>query len=100
MAAMTQYATGKRKSAIARAWVTAAAGDIVVNEKPLEKAFPRPTLRNVIQFPFELAGVAGKYSVRATVYGGGPAGMGSPLARPLAMERASGRASAGTTAGF
>ena len=33
MAAMTQYATGKRKSAIARAWVTAAAGDIVVNEK-------------------------------------------------------------------
>ena len=55
MAAMTQYATGKRKSAIARAWVTAAAGDIVVNEKPLEQAFPRPTLRNVIQFPFELA---------------------------------------------
>jgi small subunit ribosomal protein S9 len=40
MAAITQYATGKRKSAIARAWVTAAAGDIVVNEKPLEKAFP------------------------------------------------------------
>ncbi len=66
MAAMTQYATGKRKSAIARAWVTAAAGDIVVNEKPLEQAFPRPTLRNVIQFPFELAGVTGKYSVRAT----------------------------------
>ena len=57
MAAITQYATGKRKSAIARAWVTAAAGDIVVNEKPLEKAFPRMTLRNVIQFPFELAGV-------------------------------------------
>ena len=51
MAALTQYATGKRKSAIAGAWVTAAAGDIVVNEKPLEKAFPRMTLRNVIQFP-------------------------------------------------
>ena len=71
MAAMTQYATGKRKSAIARAWVTASAGDIVVNEKPLEKAFPRTTLRNVIQFPLELAGVNGKYSVRATVHGHG-----------------------------
>ena len=59
--------------------MTAAAGDIVVNEKPLEKAFPRPTLRNVIQFPFELAGVAGKYSVRATVYGGGPAGQAGAL---------------------
>ena len=52
---------------------------IVVNEKPLEKAFPRMTLRNVIQFPFELAGVAGKYSVRATVYGGGPAGQAGAL---------------------
>jgi small subunit ribosomal protein S9 len=59
--------------------VTAAAGDIVVNEKPLDKAFPRMTLRNVIQFPFELAGVAGKYSVRATVYGGGPAGQAGAL---------------------
>ena len=79
MAALTQYATGKRKSAIARAWVTAAAGDIVVNEKPLEKAFPRMTLRNVIQFPFELAGIAGKYSVRATVYGGGARRAGRSL---------------------
>ncbi|MCC2641250.1 MAG: rpsI [Nitrospira sp.] len=79
MAATMQYATGKRKSAIARAWVTAAAGDIVVNDKPLEKAFPRMTLRNVIQFPFELAGVAGKYSVRATVHGGGPAGQAGAL---------------------
>ena len=50
MAASTQYATGKRKSAIARAWVTAAAGDIVVNEKPLEKAFPRLTLRKSFNF--------------------------------------------------
>ena len=45
----------------------------------MEQAFPRPTLRNVIQFPFELAGVAGKYSVRATVYGGGPAGQAGAL---------------------
>ena len=64
MAATIQYATGKRKSAIARAWVSAGAGDIVVNEKPLEKAFPRPTLRTIIQFPLELAGAAGKYSMR------------------------------------
>ena len=83
MAAMTQYATGKRKSAIARAWVTASAGDIVVNEKPLEKAFPRTTLRNVIQFPLELAGVNGKYSVRATVHGGGPAGQAGALQQAI-----------------
>ena len=79
MAATIQYATGKRKSAIARAWVQAGPGDIVVNEKPLEKAFPRPTLRTIIQFPLELAGAAGKYSIRATVYGGGPTGQAGAL---------------------
>src|SRR5574339_1319930 len=84
MAAMIQYATGKRKNAIARAWVSAGAGDIVINEKPIEKAFPRPTLRTVIQFPLELAGVAGKYSIRATVYGGGPTGQAGALRHAIA----------------
>ncbi|MGQ0810963.1 MAG: 30S ribosomal protein S9 [Nitrospiraceae bacterium] len=79
MAVVVQYATGKRKCAIARAWVTAAGNDIVVNQKPLEQAFPRPTLRNVIQFPLELTGLSGKCSVRATVYGGGPTGQAGAL---------------------
>ncbi len=79
MAVVTQYATGKRKCAIARAWVSATAGDIVVNEKPLDQAFPRSTLRTIIQFPLELAGVNGKYSVRATVRGGGPTGQAGAL---------------------
>lgn len=79
MAATMQYATGKRKSAIARAWVSAAGGDITINDKPLEQAFPRQTLRNIIQLPLELAGLNGKYSVRATVRGGGPAGQAGAL---------------------
>ena len=76
MAAAIQYATGRRKCAIARAWVTGTAGDITVNDQPLEKAFPRLTLRQIIQLPLELAGVAGKYSIKATVRGGGPTGSG------------------------
>jgi small subunit ribosomal protein S9 len=84
MAAVTQYATGRRKCAIARAWVTGAAGDIIVNERPLELAFPRLTLRQIIQLPLELAGVAGKYSIEATVYGGGPTGQAGALRHAIA----------------
>jgi small subunit ribosomal protein S9 len=84
MAVATQYATGRRKCAIARAWVTGTAGDITVNDQPLEKVFPRLTLRQIIQFPLELAGVAGKYSIKATVHGGGPTGQAGALRHAIA----------------
>ncbi|MBH0177089.1 MAG: 30S ribosomal protein S9 [Nitrospira sp.] len=84
MAVATQYATGRRKCAVARAWVTGTAGEITVNEKPLEKAFPRLTLRQIIQLPLEMAGVMGKYSISATVYGGGPAGQAGALRHAIA----------------
>jgi small subunit ribosomal protein S9 len=84
MAVVTQYATGKRKYAIARAWVSAAGSEFVVNDKPLEQAFPRLTLRQIIQLPLELVGLAGKYSVRATVQGGGPVGQAGALRHAIA----------------
>lgn len=84
MAAVTQYATGRRKCAIARAWVTGTAGEIIVNEKPLDQAFPRLTLRQIIQLPLEMAGVMGKYSISATVYGGGPTGQAGALRHAIA----------------
>ncbi len=84
MAVVTQYATGRRKCAVARAWVTGTAGDITVNEKPLEKAFPRLTLRQIIQLPLEMAGLMGKYSISATVYGGGPTGQAGALRHAIA----------------
>ncbi|BFU91590.1 MAG: 30S ribosomal protein S9 [Nitrospira sp.] len=84
MAVVTQYATGRRKCAVARAWVTGTAGDITVNDKPLEKAFPRLTLRQIIQLPLEMAGLMGKYSISATVYGGGPTGQAGALRHAIA----------------
>jgi len=84
MAVATEYATGRRKCAIARAWVTGTAGDITVNDQPLEKAFPRLTLRQIIQLPLEMAGVAGKFSIKATVHGGGPTGQAGALRHAIA----------------
>ena len=84
MGAATQYATGKRKNAIARAWVTPGAGQVVVNTRPLEQYFPRPTLRTIVQYPLEIAGLLGKYDVRATVQGGGTTGQAGALRHAIA----------------
>ncbi len=68
---MASAATGKRKSAVARVRVFAGSGQIVVNRRPLEDYFGRPTSRMIIQQPFELTGTAGQYDVAANVRGGG-----------------------------
>ena len=84
MAAATQYATGKRKYAIARARLSSGSGDIMVNTKSLEQYFPRPSLRGMVQFPLEVTGALGKYSVRATVCGGGTTGQAGALRHAIA----------------
>jgi small subunit ribosomal protein S9 len=79
MAAAVQYATGKRKYAIARAWISPGTGEITVNTRPFDRYFPRPTLRSLIQFPFEVTSLQGKYDVKATLCGGGPTGQAGAL---------------------
>jgi small subunit ribosomal protein S9 len=84
MAAATQYATGKRKNAIARTWVSAGTGEIVVNQRSFENYFPRPSLRSLVQYPLEVAGLLGKYNVKATLCGGGPTGQAGALRHAIA----------------
>ncbi len=79
MAAAVQYATGKRKYAIARAWLSPGSGEMTVNERPFDQYFPRASLRSLIQFPLEITGLAGKYNIRATVLGGGTTGQAGAL---------------------
>lgn len=82
--AATQYATGKRKYAIARAWISAGTGTIVVNTRPLDQYFPRPSLQSLIQFPLEVTGLAGKCDVKATLCGGGTTGQAGALRHAIA----------------
>ena len=84
MAAATHYATGKRKYAIARAWVTAGNGEVTVNERPLEEYFPRSTLRTQILSPLEVTGMADKCRVLATLSGGGTTGQAGALRHAIA----------------
>jgi small subunit ribosomal protein S9 len=65
------YATGRRKTAVARVWLRPGSGQITINERDDENYFERATGRMVIRQPFEETELLGKYDVLATVRGGG-----------------------------
>ena len=65
------YATGKRKTAVARIWLTTGSGTITVNGKAADEYFERLTSRMVARQSLELLEAADKYDIRATVAGGG-----------------------------
>jgi small subunit ribosomal protein S9 len=67
-----QYATGKRKTAIARVWLSAEGdGSIIVNGKSVDEYFERATARMIVRQSLESLELLQKYSARATVTGGG-----------------------------
>ena len=65
------YATGRRKTAVARIWLSAGEGNIVINNRPDDDYFSRPTARMVIRQALEEVSLLGQYNVDATVRGGG-----------------------------
>ncbi len=73
------YATGKRKSSIARVWIMPGKGKIVVNGKDYEEYFRRPILQMVICQPFGLTKRETAYDVMATIVGGGLSGQAGAL---------------------
>ena len=68
------YATGKRKSSIARVWVKAGSGSILVNGKKYNEYFKRPVLQLSIEKPFNVIAKNNAYDVMCTVKGGGLTG--------------------------
>jgi small subunit ribosomal protein S9 len=68
------YATGKRKDAVARAWIKPGSGKIVVNTRTIEVYFARPVLRMLIQQPLVASNRNGQYDINCTVSGGGLSG--------------------------
>ena len=65
------YATGRRKTAVARVWVGPGTGEFTINGRPDENYFERRTGRMVIRQPMEEIEVLGQYDVVAQVRGGG-----------------------------
>ncbi|HKU93176.1 MAG TPA: 30S ribosomal protein S9, partial [Sphingomicrobium sp.] len=79
------YATGRRKDAVARVWLKPRSGKIVINGREQEIYFARPTLRLVINQPFDVADRRGQYDVEATVKGGGLSGQAGAVKHGIAQ---------------
>ena len=79
-------AIGRRKSAIARVYLTEGTGKITINKKDLTEFFPSAILQYVVKQPLQLIEAEGKYDIKATLNGGGFTGQSQALR--LAIARA------------
>ncbi len=80
MGSKVQYwATGRRKEAVAQVRLIPGEGNIIVNKKPVDQYFGRPTLSMVVLQPLELTSTADKYDVVVTVKGGGISGQAGAI---------------------
>ncbi len=80
----TAYGTGRRKTSIARVWITAGEGDVQVNDKSLQEYFVRHALVQRAMQPLVATQNDGKLSVRAYTKGGGIAGQADALRHGIA----------------
>jgi len=83
MATTQYYGTGRRKTSTARVFITAGAGTIVINDRPLDEYFGRPVARLVVRQPLELVGLSDKFDVNVTVAGGGSFGQAGAIRHGL-----------------
>jgi small subunit ribosomal protein S9 len=68
------YATGKRKTSIARVWLKPGEGKFIVNDRGLKDYFGRETSEMVLLKPFDLTGTRNQFDVDVNVIGGGISG--------------------------
>ena len=78
------YATGKRKTAVARVWMKQGSGQYVINGRTVEDYFPLEELRLMLNKPFLLTDNADKFDVVANIYGGGIAAQAWALGHGIA----------------
>lgn len=82
----TIHKIGRRKTAVARVYVSAGSGKITVNQRELNDYFPTATLQYKVKQPFSLTNNEDAYDVKVNVYGGGITGQAEAVR--LALSRA------------
>ena len=68
------HALGRRKTAVARVYLSAGAGNITINDRPIEDYFKEETLRYIVLQPFSVTETLGKFDTKVTLVGGGTKG--------------------------
>ena len=80
----SKYATGRRKTSIAKVWVKKGSGKIYVNGKLFNEYFSDDNHKMQITRPFEIIKQATDYDVRCSVKGGGPTGQAGAMVHGIA----------------
>ena len=75
----SKYATGRRKTSIAKVWLKKGSGKIYVNGKLFSEYFSNESHKMQITRPFEIINQATEYDVRCSVKGGGPTGQAGAM---------------------
>lgn len=74
MAEERYYATGKRKTAIARVWMKMGDGKIIINKRPIDEYLSTEIAKMIVAQPLELTNTMGRYDITVNVKGGGYSG--------------------------
>ena len=73
------YATGKRKTAIARTWLKPGKGEITINNRSANDYFTIPSAKIIMMQPLVLTNTLGAYDIKVRVLGGGISGQASAI---------------------
>ena len=78
------FATGRRKTAVARVRLVAGKGDVEINGRPIEQYLGRKIMEMIVRQPFEVTGSTGRFDVKVNAFGGGIAGQAGAIRHGIA----------------
>ena len=82
--AATYYGTGRRKSSVARVFMTPGKGDITINKRSLDEYFGLETLKVIVKQPLVATNTGDQYDLKITVKGGGTTGQAGAIRQGIA----------------
>ena len=81
---ITYYGTGRRKSSVARVFMTPGKGEMTINGRSIDEYFGLETLKVIVNQPLEATETVGQYDFKITVKGGGTTGQAGAIRHGIA----------------
>ena len=78
------YGTGRRKTSVARVYLTSGKGEITINKRPIDEYFGLETLKVIVKQPLVETDTLGKFDVKVMVHGGGTTGQAGAIRHGIA----------------
>ena len=82
--ATNYYGTGRRKTSVARVYLTSGKGEITINKRPMDEYFGLETLKVIVKQPLVATDTLGKFDVNVMVHGGGTTGQAGAIRHGIA----------------